>query len=311
MRIGIDLGGTTVKAALCTEDGTLLCKDSLPTRTGNAAGLKADMKTLALSLCRAHSCAVEDVTAIGIGVPGSFDKKTCTLKFGTNLGMNNVCFADAFQPEFGCAVQLDNDANCAALGEATAGAAKGARNMLMVTLGTGVGGGVVLNGKVLMGESGVAGEIGHMTVNPFETVRCNCGKMGCLEQYASATGMVRVAKQVLAKRREDSLLRQKEVTAKTLWDAARAGDALANEITDAVSAYLGMALANAMYLVDTEKIVFGGGVSKAGELLLQKVEKAYRSRVFAHSREKEFLLAKLGNAAGMRGAAALLLQKIK
>ena len=118
----------------------------------------------------------------------------------------------------------------------------------MVTLGTGVGGGVVLNGKVLMGESGVAGEIGHMTVNPFETVRCNCGKMGCLEQYASATGMVRVAKQVLAKRREDSLLRQKEVTAKTLWDAARAGDALANEITDAVSAYLGMALANAMYL---------------------------------------------------------------
>ena len=175
----------------------------------------------------------------------------------------------------------------------------------MVTLGTGVGGGVVLNGKVLMGESGVAGEIGHMTVNPFETVRCNCGKMGCLEQYASATGMVRVAKQVLAKRREDSLLRQKEVTAKTLWDA------LANEITDAVSAYLGMALANAMYLVDTEKIVFGGGVSKAGELLLQKVEKAYRSRVFAHSREKEFLLAKLGNAAGMRGAAALLLQKIK
>ena len=104
MRIGIDLGGTTVKAALCTEDGTLLCKDSLPTRTGNAAGLKTDMKTLALSLCRAHSCAVEDVTAIGIGVPGSFDKKTCTLRFGTNLGLNNVSFADAFLPEFGCPV---------------------------------------------------------------------------------------------------------------------------------------------------------------------------------------------------------------
>ena len=113
MRIGIDLGGTTVKAALCTEDGTLLCKDSHPTRTGNAAGLKADMKTLALSLCRAHSCAVEDVTAIGIGVPGSFDKKTCTLRFGTNLGLNNVSFADAFLPEFGCPVHLDNDANCA------------------------------------------------------------------------------------------------------------------------------------------------------------------------------------------------------
>ena len=164
MRIGIDLGGTTVKAALCTEDGTLLCKDSLPTRTGNAAGLKADMKTLALSLCRAHSCAVEDVTAIGIGVPGSFDKKTCTLRFGTNLGLNNVSFADAFLPEFGCPVHLDNDANCAALGEATAGAAKGTRNMLMVTLGTGVGGGIIINGQLYTGCNGIAGEIGHMVI---------------------------------------------------------------------------------------------------------------------------------------------------
>ena len=157
----------------------------------------------------------------------------------------------------------------------------------------------------------MAGEIGHMTGNPFETARCNCGKTGCLEQYASATGMVRVAKRFLAKRKEDSLLRQNAVTAKALWDAAKAGDALAEEITDVVSEYLGIAIANAMYLVDTERIVFGGGVSKAGELLLRKVEKAYRSRVFAHSREKEFLLAKLGNDAGMRGAAALLLQKIR
>ena len=164
MRIGIDLGGTTVKAALCTEDGTLLCKDSLPTRTGNAAGLKADMKTLALSLCRAHGCAAEDVTAIGIGVPGSFDKKTCTLRFGTNLGLNNVSFADAFLPEFGCPVHLDNDANCAALGEATAGAAKGTRNMLMVTLGTGVGGGIIINGQLYTGCNGIAGEIGHMVI---------------------------------------------------------------------------------------------------------------------------------------------------
>ena len=141
MRIGIDLGGTTVKAALCAEDGTLLCKDSLPTRTGNSAGLKADMKTLALSLCRAHGCAVEDVTTIGIGVPGSFDKAACTLRFGTNLGLNNVSFADAFLPEFGCSVHLDNDANCAALAEVVAGAAAGRRDVVLITLGTGVGGG--------------------------------------------------------------------------------------------------------------------------------------------------------------------------
>ena len=116
MRIGIDLGGTSVKAALCEEDGTLLSKRSTPTRTGDAAGLCADMKLLALALCGERGISPDHITSIGIGVPGSFDKKTCTLKFGTNLGMNNVCFADAFQPEFGCAVQLDNDANCAALG---------------------------------------------------------------------------------------------------------------------------------------------------------------------------------------------------
>ena len=195
MRIGIDLGGTTVKAALCTEDGTLLCKDSLPTRTGNAAGLKADMKTLALSLCRAHSCAVEDVTAIGIGVPGSFDKKTCTLQFGTNLGLNNVSFADAFLPEFGCPVHLDNDANCAALGEATAGAAKGTRNMLMVTLGTGVGGGIIINGQLYTGCNGIAGEIGHMVIRK-DGEPCNCGRRGCLDRAG------RVARDVRAQDRE-------------------------------------------------------------------------------------------------------------
>ena len=204
MRIGIDLGGTTVKAALCTEDGTLLCKDSLPTRTGNAAGLKADMKTLALSLCRAHSCAVEDVTAIGIGVPGSFDKKTCTLRFGTNLGLNNISFADAFLPEFGCPVHLDNDANCAALGEATAGAAKGTRNMLMVTLGTGVGGGIIINGQLYTGCNGIAGEIGHMVIRK-DGEPCNCGRRGCLEAYCSAASLVRFAERALEDGRKSVL----------------------------------------------------------------------------------------------------------
>lgn len=209
MRIGIDLGGTTVKAALCTEDGTLLCKDSLPTRTGNAAGLKADMKTLALSLCKAHSCAVEDVTAIGIGVPGSFDKKTCTLRFGTNLGLNNVSFADAFLPEFGCPVHLDNDANCAALGEATAGAAKGTRNMLMVTLGTGVGGGIIINGQLYTGCNGIAGEIGHMVIRK-DGEPCNCGRHGCLEAYCSAASLVRFAERALEDGRKSVLAVHKD-----------------------------------------------------------------------------------------------------
>ena len=185
MRIGIDLGGTTVKAALCAPDGTLLHKQSAPTPTGDATGLCAAMKQLALGLCAAQGAAPEQITSIGIGVPGSFDKATCTLKFGTNLGMNNVCFADAFRPDFGCTVQLDNDANCAALGEVTAGAAKGAKNMVMVTLGTGVGGGIIIGGKLYTGCNGIAGEVGHMVIRQGGE-RCGCGRDGCLEAYASA-----------------------------------------------------------------------------------------------------------------------------
>ena len=316
---GIDIGGTTVKIGLAAEDGTLLEGWEIPTRREpTPEGLLLDIRVSILDrldreLDRGKKQKIRraDILGIGMAAPGAVTADGI-LHVAVNICWGDLELEKEAERIIGISpVCVGNDARLAALGEAAYGAGVGARSMLMVTLGTGVGGGVVLNGKVLMGESGVAGEIGHMTVNPFETVRCNCGKAGCLEQYASATGMVRVAQQVLAKRREDSLLRQKEVTAATLWAAARAGDALATEITDAVSAYLGMALANAMYLVDTEKIVFGGGVSKAGELLLQKVEKAYRSRVFAHSREKEFLLAKLGNAAGMRGAAALLLQKIR
>ena len=151
MRIGIDLGGTSVKAALCADDGAILIKQSVPTKTGDPDGLRADMKQLALALCASGGVQPDEVESIGIGVPGSYDKPSCTLRFGTNLGMNDVCFAETFQPEFGCTVQLDNDANCAALGEATAGAGKNVKNMLMVTLGTGVGGGIIIDGQLYTG----------------------------------------------------------------------------------------------------------------------------------------------------------------
>ena len=160
MRIGIDLGGTSVKAALCADDGAILIKQGVPTKTGDPDGLRADMKQLALALCASGGVQPDEVESIGIGVPGSYDKPSCTLRFGTNLGMNDVCFAETFQPEFGCAVQLDNDANCAALGEATAGAGKNVKNMLMVTLGTGVGGGIIIDGR-LQQPCGRAGTYRH------------------------------------------------------------------------------------------------------------------------------------------------------
>lgn len=308
---GIDIGGTTVKIGLFSENGTLLEKWEIPTRKERTPnGLLADIRVSILDCLQKRGMQKEEILGIGMTAPGAVTADG-VLHGAVNIGWGDVALAKEAEHILGISpVRVGNDARLAALGEAAYGAGVGARSMLMVTLGTGVGGGVVLNGRILMGESGVAGEIGHMTVNPFETQACNCGKKGCLEQYASATGMVRVAKQILAERTEASLLRQNEITAKALWDAARAGDALAAEITDMVCEYLGIAVANAMYLVDTERIVLGGGVSQAGEFLLRKVEKAYKSKVFPHSREKKFLLAKLGNDAGMRGAAALLLQKI-
>ena len=306
MRIGIDLGGTTVKAALCAPDGTLLHKQSAPTPTGDAAGLCAAMKQLVLGLCAAQGAAPEQITSIGIGVPGSFDKATCTLKFGTNLGMNNVCFADAFRPDFGCTVQLDNDANCAALGEVTAGAAKGAKNMVMVTLGTGVGGGIIIGGKLYTGCNGIAGELGHMVVRQGGE-RCGCGRDGCLEAYASAASFVKFAERALAAGR-GSLLQAHagHLNAKMICDAVDAGDALACELFDEYCVNLSCGLANFINIFQPEAIVLGGGLAGYGEKLLAPLRRLTLPQTFrSDGRNTEIVCASLGNDAGLIGAAML------
>ena len=306
MRIGIDLGGTTVKAALCAPDGTLLHKQSAPTPTGDAAGLCAAMKQLALGLCAAQGAAPEQITSIGIGVPGSFDKATCTLKFGTNLGMNNVCFADAFRPDFGCTVQLDNDANCAALGEVTAGAAKGAKNMVMVTLGTGVGGGIIIGGKLYTGCNGIAGEVGHMVIRQGGE-RCGCGREGCLEAYASAASFVKFAERALAAGR-GSLLQAHagHLNAKMICDAVDAGDALACELFDEYCVNLSCGLANFINIFQPEAIVLGGGLAGYGEKLLAPLRRLTLPQTFrSDGRNTEIVCASLGNDAGLIGAAML------
>ena len=306
MRIGIDLGGTTVKAALCAPDGTLLHKQSAPTPTGDAVGLCAAMKQLALGLCAAQGAAPEQITSIGIGVPGSFDKATCTLKFGTNLGMNNVCFADAFRPDFGCTVQLDNDANCAALGEVTAGAAKGAKNMVMVTLGTGVGGGIIIGGKLYTGCNGIAGEVGHMVIRQGGE-RCGCGREGCLEAYASAASFVRFAERALAAGR-GSLLQEHagHLNAKMICDAVDAGDALACELFDEYCVNLSCGLANFINIFQPEAIVLGGGLAGYGEKLLAPLRRLTLPQTFrSDGRNTEIVCASLGNDAGLIGAAML------
>ena len=310
---GIDIGGTTVKIGLFDKKGEIQSRWEIPTRKETEPkGLLQDIRASLESRMAELGILKEDILGIGMDAPGPVTEDGI-LHNAVNIGWGAVRLAEEAEQYIGISpVRIGNDARVAALGEAAFGAGRGAESMLLVTLGTGVGGGVVLNGKILMGSSGVAGEIGHMTIDPYETETCGCGKKGCLEQYASATGMVRMAEKFLKEKEMDSVLRQLEqVTAKDLWDAAKEGDILANEITDHVCDRLGSAIANAIYLVDVERIVIGGGVCAAGRILLDKVEKAYRGKVFAHSREKAFVLAELGNDAGIVGAAALVLSDVE
>lgn len=307
---GVDIGGTTVKIGLFSGTGEMLARWEIPTRRGSSPeGLLQDLRE-ALEGCLAErGIGRAEVIGCGITAPGPVTEDG--ILHGTvNIGWGDVALgAEAEKILRLGAVRIGNDARVAALGEYVYGAGKGAKSMLMVTLGTGVGGGVVQEGKILTGYHGVAGEIGHMTVDPYETLACSCGKKGCLEQYASATGMVRVAGRFLETWEGDTPLRQR-LTAKELWDRAKAGDRAAEEITDFVCGRLGIALANAAYLIDPEMFVIGGGVSAAGAILLEKTERAYRANVFPHSRDKKFALARLGNDAGIQGAAALLLSGI-
>ncbi|MDO5141456.1 MAG: ROK family protein [Eubacteriales bacterium] len=306
MRLGIDLGGTSVKAALCEEHGKVLAKKSIPTRADDAETLCADMKQIALSLCRGMGVSLAQITGIGIGAPGSVDKASCTLKFGPNLGLRDVCFAEAFLPEFHCAVRIENDANCAALGEATVGAARDAKNMLMVTLGTGVGGGIIIDGKLYTGSNGIAGEMGHLVIRE-DGEPCGCGRKGCLEAYASATAFVKFAERALAAGRESSLQAQAgHLDAKQICDAVDAGDPLACELFEQYCKDLSCGLASYINIFQPECIVLGGGLAGYGEKLLEPLRRLTLSQTFrADANDTELVCASLGNDAGMIGAAML------
>ena len=205
--------------------------------------------------------------------------------------------------------EIGNDANVAALGEMWKGGGAGEKNMIMVTLGTGVGGGVIIDGKILVGQNGAGGEIGHLCVNYEETDKCGCGNKGCLEQYASATGIVRLAKKKLGQDLRPTALKKEDVTAKDVFDAVKAGDEVAKEIAVEFGTYLGHALANLAAVTDPAVFVIGGGVSKAGEVLIPYIQQPYLERAFFANRKVRFTLATLGNDAGICGAAKLMIDK--
>lgn len=305
---GVDIGGTTVKLGLFRTDGTLLDKWEIPTRTENdGAHILPDVAEAIKGKIAEKAIDPSDVQGVGVGVPGPVTPEGIVRKC-VNLGWGVFNVEDTLSELTGYPVKAGNDANVAALGEMWQGAGKGSENIVMVTLGTGVGGGVIIGGHVVAGATGAGGEIGHIPVNAQETETCGCGKTGCLEQYASATGVVRLTKRALAASDQPSSLRSlTEVTAKDTFDAAKAGDALALEVIEQFGEILGRALAAIACVINPEVFVIGGGVSKAGTIITDVVAKYYVPNAFHACREAQFKLAELGNDAGIYGCVRMIL----
>ncbi|BBF44976.1 glucokinase [Lachnospiraceae bacterium KM106-2] len=307
--MGVDIGGTTVKLGLFTEEGSVIDKWEVVTRKEDKGShILEDVAESMTKKLEEKSISKEEVVGVGIGVPGPVTEDGTVIEC-VNLGWGIFNVAEVFRKLSGIEnVKVGNDANVAALGEMWQGGGKGYENVIMITLGTGVGGGVILGGKILTGSKGAAGEIGHITVNFEEPDACNCGKHGCLEQFASATGIVKEAKRKLAAVTTPSVLREvSDLSAKAIFDAAKEGDALANELVDQLGKYLGMACSHIAQVVDPEVFVIGGGVSRAGKILIDVITKYYNGNVMLALKDKEFKLATLGNDAGIFGSARMVL----
>ena len=304
---GVDIGGTTVKLGLFTTDGEIVDKWEIKTRTENQGeAVLPDIAEALKEKLEEKKIDRDEVEGIGVGVPAPVNTEG-VVQNTANLGWGYKEVKREMEELSGMRAEIGNDANVAALGEMWLGAGKGRKNIVMVTLGTGVGGGIIIDGKPLVGAHGAGGEIGHLCVNYEETDHCGCGNTGCLEQYASATGITRLANIRLAKDDAKSVLREQEVSAKTVFDAVKAGVAVAKEIAEEFGKYLGHAMANLAAVADPSAIVIGGGVSKAGEVLIEYVEKNFKERAFFANKDTEFVLATLGNDAGICGAAKLIL----
>ena len=308
--IGIDVGGTSVKSGLFTREGHLLTKWEIPTRASAEDGGKhilPDLTQAALEKLKENGIEPGEVMGIGIGVPGPVDDNGVT-PVAVNLHWGRVDIAGEVERLTGIHARAANDANVAALGEMWKGGGLGHRNLILVTIGTGIGGGIIVNERIVAGAHGAGGEIGHAHVDDTVTDRCNCGNFGCLEQMTSATGIVRLAREELSLSEEPSLLRGKKVSAKAVFDAVKQKDPLAIRVADRFGMYLGKALAVFACVCDPEVFVIGGGVSKAGPVILKYIEKNYRQYAFSACRQAKFELAQLGNDAGIYGAARLILQ---
>lgn len=308
--IGIDIGGTSVKLGLFETDGTLLFKWEVPTR--KEEGGKYILEDVAASIREVlieKEIHLSDIVGAGMGVPGPV-MPDGYVEVCVNLGWRNMNPQKELSELLdGMLVRSGNDANVAALGEMWQGGGMGFTDIVMVTLGTGVGGGIIIDGKIITGKHGLGGEIGHIHIRDEETEFCNCGGVGCVEQIASATGIAREARRKMAASDAPSALRAfgDQVTAKDVLDAAKDGDAMAMEVVELVGHYLGRTLALLTMTVDPEMFVIGGGVSKAGQFLIDVIDKYYQPYTPISPHKGIIGLAKLGNDAGIYGAAKLVL----
>ena len=305
---GVDLGGTTVKIAYFDQEGTLLEKWEIPTVTEeDGSRILPDIASSILGYLAAKNISNEDIIGVGIGVPGPVDKNGVVNKC-INLGWGRFNVEQTLSDLTGFPVKAGNDATVAALGECWKGGGAGYENIIFVTLGTGVGGGIIVDGKPVHGTRGAGGEIGHIVLNKQESVPCSCGKYGCVEQYCSATGIVRTAKRVLSLDLRESVLRDaEELTCKDIFDAGKAGDPVACVILDEVYEQLAEFVGDICCVLDPEAVVIGGGVSKAGQVLLDGIRSRLHKYVFHAIRPVELKLAALGNDAGAYGAFKLIL----
>ena len=310
-KMGVDVGGTTVKLGLFNDEGQVLDKWEIPTVKDNGGEkVLPDIAASIKNKMQEKNITAADLVGVGIGAPGAVNADGFMVNGAVNIGWGSFDLAETLKKELDLdvTVKAGNDANVAALGEMWQGGGKGYSNLVAVTLGTGVGGGIIIDGRILTGTNGAGGEIGHIHIEDNETEVCGCKNKGCLEQYASATGITRLANRRLAKDDAPSILRGGEISAKTVFDAVKAGDKIAIEIAEQFGEYLGKGLAAVASVVDPQIFVIGGGVSKAGDILFKYIEPSYKRCAFGPCKQAKFALAELGNDAGIYGAAALVLK---
>lgn len=308
--LGIDLGGTNISVGIVDENGNILVKSSTPTMNGRAyMDIIDDMAELSKKLMAELKLDVNDIESIGIGMPGTMDKTKGVSTYANNLNFNNINIVEEMQKRINLPCYIENDANCAAIGENVCGIAYGSRNLIYITLGTGVGAGIIINGKVFDGSFGGGGEAGHMVI-VAEGEECTCGRKGCWEAYASASALRREGRIAAAKYPNSKIYdlvdgNIKLIDAKTVFDAADLGDDVAIDIIDKYIKYLAIGIVNLVNIFEPEAIIIGGGVCAQGDKVIKPLTDILNERVYGGNLKTKICVATLGNDAGVVGAAML------